>query len=152
MKKEVIENILFIFSRARSQLVYDFLNHSPDIYEPCFKYEKKHSILKMSIEKKFITWIDMQSKLIVEDINLKYIDEDQEFFIDILIKLQKSCGVYVGELKCSELANTLLIEKIGFLNRLLEEEIALTDKLNLVKYQMEKDNALFSRNIENLKS
>ena len=42
----------------RANLLKDFLNEDPEIYKPCFKYEKDQILMELSIEKYFISWID----------------------------------------------------------------------------------------------
>lgn len=42
---------------SRQNLIQDFLDESPDIFLPSYKYEKSKQLLNISIEKYFVSWL-----------------------------------------------------------------------------------------------
>ena len=46
-----------VFKKSRQNMIKDFINESPDIFMPSYKYENSQSLLNIAIEKYFVSWL-----------------------------------------------------------------------------------------------
>ena len=46
-----------VFKKSRQNMIKDFLNESPDIFMPSYKYESSQQLLNIAIEKYFVSWL-----------------------------------------------------------------------------------------------
>ena len=100
MNKEALSFIHDVFKESRKDMIKDFLNESPEIFIPSYKYEKSEQLLNISIEKYFISWLgdhwNVFQRNLLENISKKdhqYIE--QEFSLALISLLSKwSFGFY----------------------------------------------------------
>lgn len=140
---------LNILKIARNSLVSDFLNKKQDIYLSMFKYECHDTLMKMSIESYFTTWINIHFQLFD-----KYHDSNNpnNFFFKKVKNLIKDMLPDINELNSynKNFYSNLIASKIELLNKVIETGEQDNKKYNSLLLEYEKDKVLFQREINRI--
>ena len=145
MNKQKLIDLLIIFKSCRERLSNDFIKeHNLDIYLPMFKYESDKELMKLSIEKYFIGFINYHFK------EFEKFDMISKEFNSAMLSFLKSFNINVNDINISnseDLFSMIIQQKLV----LLEDIILLSDndvnKYNKLICSYEKDKTLFDREI-----
>lgn len=144
MHKETLINLLSLFKSSRDKLSYDFINENIDIYSPMFKYEGDNELMKLSIEKYFIGYINSHFR------EFDKADTKSKEFNNAMISFLKSFNINVNNINSTygkDLFSTIIQQKLFFLEDIISLSNNDIDKYNKLMYSYEKDKTLFDREI-----
>ncbi|MEI7840262.1 MAG: hypothetical protein WCJ11_07165 [Methylococcaceae bacterium] len=153
-KKETFA-ALQVLKQGRAEMVQDFLDHKPEIYEPSFKYEGSPVLLKFAREKYFITWLSSHWQLFIHESTF-FTDKQEEtevIFARVFLELLGKWSI----LKTSDSSQLNLgmgIRLIENMQNTLNEFINVGDNSdamrNKVKVEIAKNRVLIDREIKQL--
>jgi len=145
---------------ARQRLILDFIQKSPKIYKPMYKYEShdKRILRELSIERYFTEWLDehwviMEKMLSSQELESINKDNFREYFANVYIELlqQNSLVHEKGDINSLPLLNKLLSKKIQQIEKILFLGEKDDKRWDVIETDIEKHRAFFNRKFRKFK-
>lgn len=151
MNNEDLFDILNLFKIGRKKILLDFLEASPEIFIPIFKYEDDVNMMNVSIEYWLLEWINYHFELFSKIFDIsspKYL-----VFVKAMSSLLES---HMPKDKVTESGdNGFVFELMRDKQKILERIFTVNDKSELLYKKLLclslRDKALFKRMLESLK-
>lgn len=137
-----------LMKKHRKLLINQIINLDlTELLEKSFRYEKSPKICRIALEQAFCLWMNQQ----IES-SFQISKEVGSLCVQKLSPLvHKNLNFYISEnSEESKLVSELLIHKVNMMESLLNLEDINENRLNKLKLQMSKDEALFNRIFNNL--
>ncbi|RZG74427.1 hypothetical protein [Acinetobacter sp. WCHAc060025] len=137
-----------LMKEHRRSLINQIINlELTELLEKSFRYEKSIEICRIALDQSICLWINQQI-----DSGFQISNEVGSLCILKLSTLvQKNLNFYISENSAeSKLVSELLINKVSMMESLINFENINEYRLNKLKLQMSKDEALFNRLFHNL--
>lgn len=131
--------ILTLFFKKRVELISPFLEKNYEWIGKSFKYERNQDAFDMVRECFLTIWIDKHITQIIED------DIPEHVRYKVMELLSEYMNTQNSELDDSKIKHSLLETKLKVLKTLLNADDLNNQKLNELRYSIEKDKALFER-------
>lgn len=145
MNSDELKVLLTIFRKARESLVNDFKSENIEIYDAMFRYEGNEKLMRISIDKYFISWLDSHFRIF--DKLPDAISSDnllKKFTEQMLILVKKTEQSIKND---DQIFSELLREKKEILGALLFVGNKADTNYKKLIYTHQKDNALFNREL-----
>ncbi len=147
--------VLTLLQQARSKLVQDFLEESPEIYAPSFRYERNEEMLQLAREKYVVSWLNSHWELLENLLTTQFSDMTQcnvfkEEFAKAFLELLRKFGVQIQHPQNSEFFALLLRKKAQTLEEILKISDKSEQQFEKLKYSDEREKALFNREMNRL--
>lgn len=140
--------VVQLMKKHRQLLINQVVNlELTELLEKSFRYEKSPKICQIALEQAFCLWMNQQ----IES-SFQISKEVGSLCVQKLAPLvHKNLNFYISEnSEESKLVSELLIHKVNMMESLLNFEDINGNRLNKLKLQMSKDEALFNRIFNNL--
>ncbi|MDC4674851.1 hypothetical protein OHW01_15655 [Acinetobacter baumannii] len=137
-----------LMKEHRQLLINQIVNlELTELLEKSFRHEKSIQICRIALEQSICLWINQQIESAFQISN----EVGSLCVLKLSTLLQKNLNFYISENSVeSELVSKLLIHKISMMESLIEFENINEYRLNQLKFEMSKDEALFNRLFHNL--
>ena len=118
-----------------------------ELLEKCFRHEKSIQICRIALEQYICLWINQQIESGFQISN----EVGSLCVLKLSTLVEKNLNFYISENSAeSKLVSELLIHKVSMMESLINFENINEYRLNKLKLQMSKDEALFNRLFRNL--
>lgn len=145
MNSDDLKVLLAIFKKARKSLVNDFKSENIEIYEAMFRYEGNEKLMRISIDRYFMSWFDFHFSIFDKLPNAISSDSLLKKFTEqMLILVRKTEQSMQND---NQLFSELLREKNEILGALLSVGNKADTNYKKLIYIYQKDNALFNREL-----
>lgn len=137
-----------LMKEHRRLLVNQILNlELTELLEKSFRHEKSIQICRIALDQSICLWINQQIESGFQISN----EVGSLCILKLSTLIQKNLNFYISENSAeSKLVSELLIHKINMMESLINFENINEYRLNKLKLQMSKDEALFNRLFHNL--
>ena len=146
-----------VFKKSRQNMIKDFLNESPDIFMPSYKYENSQQLLNISIEKYFVSWLGDHWSVFQNQLSENISDKDRQLleleFSTAFMSLLSKWSFGISDKNKSINLGLALIEDMksslqGF--QLMGDNADLNR--NKLKTALEKNRVTFDRKIKKMEN
>lgn len=137
-----------LMKEHRQLLINQIVNlELTELLEKSFRHEKSIQICRIALEQSICLWINQQIESGFQISN----DVGSLCVLKLSTLVQKNLNFYISENSAeSKLVSELLIHKVSMMESLINFENINEYRLNKLKLQMSKDEALFNRLFHNL--
>lgn len=137
-----------LMKEHRKLLINQIVNlELTELLEKSFRYEKSIQICRIALEQSICLWINQQIESGFQISN----EVGSLCVLKLSSLVQKNLNFYISEHSAeSKLVSELLIHKVSMMESLINFENINEHRLNKLKLQMSKDEALFNRLFHNL--
>ena len=155
-KKEVLI-ALQALKQCRGEMVQDFLEHNPEIYEPSYKYENSPKLLELSMDKYFLVWLSNHWKVFICIIDESFLSQDRPHaktnFANVFLELLNKWSL----LKSTNKTHLNLgLALVGDMQSVLADFIKAGENADMLRNKlsvaMEKNRVIFERQINQLEN